>query len=221
MIDATFAPLSKNKLPQNPLKHPSLSLFIGPTRSGKTTAMLNFLGALAEEVNFDRILFVSANKKDDLLDLLDDDVEVTSNPLRMEEWMLNVMKDTNPKLQNKLLILDDLQGSKKFDLMSPRSEFSELVINHRHFNTWIVGACQTFRKCFGPDVRKQASMYFLFPPRGATEMEAIEKEIDAPLQQIRTAMKVVKGREGKNFLYVNMFDRHPKFYVNFDELIDF
>jgi hypothetical protein len=220
-INANFESLSKKKISPNPLRHPSLSLFIGPTRSGKTTAMLQYLSALADEVDFDQVLFVSANKKDALLDLLDEDIEVTSDPVRLEEWILSVMKQMNPKKYNKLLILDDLMGSKMFaSLMTNKSEISELVINHRHLNCWIVATCQTFKGCYVPNIRKQASMLFLFPPRGKTEIDAIEKEVDAPVEKIRTAFKVVKAQSGKNFLYINLSESHPRFYINFREPID-
>lgn len=208
-----------------PLDKPSISMIVGPPGSGKTTVLANLMMALDDiHGGFDSGLYVTSNNKDPLIDTLG--IPVATTPSELEDWMTGV-KNSKPKKKH-VLILDDLQGSKDFNMMAGRSDFLNFLLSHRHYGesakrpgkygTWIIMTAQKYTNSFSPSAKAAVKNLFLFyPSRDPKEVKNyIELGVDKT--KMRKALSSLKTRSEHDFLYVNKHNvKGDRFFIGFDD----
>ena len=202
----------------DPLAKPLIYFIVGGTGSGKSTLLANLLMALEDRHSFTNALFVTSNNRDKLLEAVE--MEVTSSPQVLSEFMLKVRQAKGD--EKSILVLDDIQGSPKFNIMLGRSEFIEFVLSHRHFGggCWILATAQTLRNSYTPVFRNNVTMWFLYYPRSESEKKAF-LEIADP-DKLKKALGLLRLEGKHQFLYINKVDPDDiKYYIGFQrELID-
>lgn len=227
MIDEEFIiPKQKaipDKLKNDPLGTPSISFIVGPTGSGKSTTMANLLLALQKRHDFDTGLFVSSNKRDPILDAIE--LPITSSPKELEDYIIEVKQADEGT--NHILILDDIQGSKDFNMMLGRSLFTNFVLSHRHFGedkksagrngVWIIMTAQTLKSSYTPAIRDMVKNWFIYPPRRPSEVKNYE-DIAQDHTAMQRAMQLVRNSNKHRFMFLNKHDpEQDKYYLGFRE----
>jgi len=212
MIDSEYiVPNSKpvpNKLKDNPLGTPSVSFIVGATGSGKSVTMFNLLIALQQLHQFDTGLFVTGNNRDPILDAIE--LPITTSPKDLENYIVE-LKQSKEGTKH-ILVLDDLQGSKDFNMMLGRSNFVNMLLSHRHLGEdskkpgrdglWIIITSQTLRSSFTPAIRDMVKNWFIYYPRRPAEIKNYEDIAQDPTSMTR-AMGLVKNAGNHSFLFLN------------------
>ena len=221
MIDHNFIIPKENKKKKDvtdPLEKPLLYFIVGGTGSGKSTLLANLLMTLEEKHDFTNALFVTSNNRDKLLEAVE--MDITSSPSDLSEFMLKVRQAKGD--EKSILVLDDIQGSSKFNIMLGRSEFIEFVLSHRHFGSgcWILATAQTLRNSYTPVFRNNVSLWFVYSPRSEPEKKAF-LEISDP-DKMKKAMGLLRIEGRHQFLYINKQNPDDiKYFLGFQrQLID-
>ena len=219
-------PLPKS-LQGDPLAVPTISMVIGSTGSGKSTVMANLLIALQKRHDFDSALFVTSNNRDTILESIE--MPITTSPQELEDYIVK-LKQCKEGTKH-LLILDDIQSSKDFNIMLGRSNFSNFLLSHRHYGSdkkrpnqcgvWVILTAQTLKNSFSPVIRDQVKQFFLFYPRKPTDVKLFEDLAQSPVA-MRRAMTLVKNEGRHSFLFLNKHDSsEDKYFLGFNtELVD-
>jgi ABC-type dipeptide/oligopeptide/nickel transport system ATPase component len=221
-------PLPK-RLEGDPLGTPSMTMIIGGTGSGKSTAMANVLMALERRHDFDSGLFVTSNGRDPILESIE--LPITQSPGELDEYITKTRQAKEGT--NHILILDDCQGSPDFKIMTNRSRFVEFMLSHRHFGeskknpgrngVWVIMTCQTLRNSFTPQVRDQVKNFILYYPRSniPNTLKSYEELVNDPTAMKR-AMSLVKAEGRHAFLFLNKHDpANDRYFIGFDkEILD-
>ena len=232
MIDHTFVVPNRkpipNKIADDPLGQPSISLLVGGCGSGKSTCMANMLMALQKRHEFDSALFVTSNGRDPIIDSIS--MPVTTNPTDLDEFITKTRQSKNGT--NHLLVLDDVQGSPNFKIMTNRSHFVEFVLSHRHFGedpqkpgqngVWIIMTAQTLKNSYTPQIRDQVKNWILYYPRNSipTQLKAYDELVN-DATGMRRAMSLVKSEGNHAFLFLNKHNSdQDRYYLGFKESID-
>jgi DNA helicase HerA-like ATPase len=224
MINAPYiVPKHKNKR-QDLLEQPHVTLILGQTGSGKSTAMINYVNALDEKKNYKDAMFVSTNMVDPIVKAFNENVIKTDKPDELDDFMFYISqrgKEMKPdQIPNTLLILDDVVGSPEFKQLNARSSFANFVINHRHYKTDIILTSQAWKNSFSPLVKKQARRLFIFPPREAKEETDLRDTLDKDkLHKALTFVRQHAKTEGNEHSFLNVA-RHPaetEWWVNFSD----
>jgi ABC-type dipeptide/oligopeptide/nickel transport system ATPase component len=231
MIDTDFIVPKKKKIPKkladDPLGTPSISMIVGGVGSGKSTNLMNIMKALQDRHDFDSGLFVTSNNRDPLLQAVE--LDITTSPNELENYITQLKQSKEG--QNHILVLDDIQGSRDFNIMSGRSNFINFILSHRHYGedpklpdkngSWILVTAQTLKNSFSPVFRDQVRNWFLYYPRKPTDVKLYE-DLAVDPTAMRRAMNIVKN-EGKHaFLYLNKQDpEKDRYFLGYkDELKD-
>ena len=230
-IDWNFVVPKSKPLPKakqdNPLATPSITMIIGGTGSGKSVCMSNILMALQDIHEFDSGLFVTSNGRDPILDTIE--MPITQKPSDLEDYISKVRNSKEGT--NHILVLDDCQGSKDFNIMTNRSTFVSFVLSHRHFGenkkkaglngTWLIITAQTLKNSFSTQVRNQVKNWILYYPRTPTELRNYDELAQDPAM-MRRAMAIVKSEGRHAFLFLNKHDpERDRYYLGFnDEMRD-
>jgi hypothetical protein len=231
MIDHNFVVPKKKKVPSaiadDPLGTPCLSMIVGGCGSGKSTNLLNVLSALQSRHDFDSGLFVTSNNRDPLLQAVE--MDITTSPAEMEKFITEVKQSKEG--QNHILVLDDVQGSKDFNVMTGRSNFINFVLSHRHYGedptkpdrygTWVIATAQTLKNSYSPAFRDQVRNWLLYYPKRPTEVKMYEDLAQDPTA-MRRAMELVRARGKHAFLYLNKQNpEKDRYFLGYkEELID-
>lgn len=214
------------KLKDDPLGTPSMSMIIGSTGSGKSVVMANLLMALQKRHDFDSGLFVTSNNRDPILESVE--LPITSNPTDLDDFFTRTRQAKEGT--NHVLVMDDIQGSPDFKIMTNRSRFIEFMLSHRHFGedpkrpgvngTWTIFTGQTLKNSYSPQIRDQVKNYFLFYPRNPAQLKHYEEIAQDPAQMKR-AMAIVKAEGKHSFLYLNRHDpERDRYFLGFDKEIE-
>ncbi len=226
MIIPKQKPLPK-KIADDPLGSPSMSMVVGSTGSGKSVTLMNIIMALDKRHEFDSGLFVTSNNRDALLESVE--MPITTSPQELEDWIVSV-KQAKQGTKH-LLVLDDIQGSKDFNIMAGRSFFTNFLLSHRHYGSdpnkpaeygvWVLMTAQTLKNSYTPTIRDQIKQWFLFFPRKPTDVKLYEDLAQDPIAMKR-AMMLVKNAGKYNFLFLNKHDiSEDRYFLNFkDEMKD-
>jgi hypothetical protein len=212
-----------SKLKEDPLGQPSISFVVGPTGSGKSLTVANVLSALQKRHDFDTGLFVSSNKRDPLLEAIE--LPITSSPKELEDYIIEVKQAD--EATNHILVLDDIQGSKDFNMMLGRSLFTNFVLSHRHFGedkkkpgqngVWVIMTAQTLKSSYTPAIRDMAKNWFIYPPRRPSEIKNYEDIAQDPTS-MRRAMQLVRNSQKHRFMFLNKHDpEQDKYFLGFNE----
>jgi hypothetical protein len=212
-----------DKLKDDPLGSPSISLVIGGTGSGKSTCVANLLLALQKRHEFDSGLFVTSNKRDPILDSIE--LPITSSPKELEDYITELKQSKEGT--NHILVLDDIQGSKDFNIFSNRSLFTNFILSHRHYGeapkkpdrngTWIIATAQTLKNSFSTSFRDQVKNFFIYYPRKPAEVKNYLDIAQDPTAMDR-AMMLLRNAGKHNFLYLNKHDvENDRYFLNFKE----
>ncbi len=225
MINHNFVvPKKRSALSEDPLDKPRLMMIVGGTGAGKSTLVGNLLMALDAKFEWDEALFVTGNNRDDFLQTLE--MPITTSPKDLEDFITKVKQPSKEPKFN-LLVLDDIQGSPDFNVMTGRSTFAKFILSHRHFGkvngdggTWVVATAQTLKGSFTPTFRKNVTNWFSFYPREVDEMKSIEQISGDPMK-MKKAMALQK-LEGKHaFLFINKSDpTDVKYFLGFKDELD-
>lgn len=232
MIDQDFVvpkqkPMPK-KMTDNPLASPSLIMVVGGTGSGKSVCMANVLLALQKQHDFDSGLFVTSNNRDPILDSIE--LPITTSPSDLSDYITKLKQSKEGT--NHVLILDDIQGNKDFNIFSNRSEFTNFILSHRHYGedpkkpgkngTWVIVTAQTIKNSYSTAFRDQVKLWFIFyPNRAPSQLKNYEELAQDPVAMKR-AMALVKA-EGKHaFLFLNRCDpTKDRYFLGFrNEMVD-
>jgi len=230
-IDAELIIPKKKKIPSklenNPLGTPSISMIVGGTGSGKSTNMLSLMVALQKLHEFNSGLFVTSNNRDPLLEAVE--IPITSSPADLDNYITEVRQSKEGT--NHLLVLDDIQGSKDFNIMLGRSNFMNFVLSHRHMGEdpkkpnrnglWILVTAQTLKNSFSPVFRDQVKNWFLYYPRKPVDVKLYRDLAQDPTSMDR-AMALVRNKGKHSFLYLNKHDpERDRYYLQYaDEMKD-
>lgn len=212
-----------NKLKGDPLGTPSISFIVGPTGVGKSVTVANILLSLQRRHEFDTGLFVSSNKRDPILDAVE--LPITSSPKELEDYIIEVKQAAEGTKH--ILVLDDIQGSKDFNMMLGRSLFTNFVLSHRHFGeekktpgkdgVWVVMTAQTLKSSFTPAIRDMVKNWFIYPPRRPSELKNYEDIAQDPTAMQR-AMQLVRNSPNHRFMFLNKWDPgDDKYFLGFNE----
>ena len=211
----------------NPLRTPSITMVVGGTGSGKSTTMANLLMALQELHDFDSGLFVTTNNRDPIIDTIE--LPVTTSPKDLEDYLTQLKQ--SKEATNHILVLDDLQGSPDYKIMTNRSNFVNFMLSHRHYGedkhkagqngTWVIATAQTLKNSYTPQIRDQVKNFFLYFPRNPTHMKHYEELAQDPTA-MRRAMAMVRAAGNHAFLFLNKHNpERDRYYLGFkDELVD-
>ncbi len=225
MINHNFViPKSTGKSTDNPLENSQLYFICGGTGSGKSTLIGNLLMALDAEHDWDNTLYVTGNNRDELLESIE--MPVTTSPKDLEDFITKVKQPTEEPTYN-LLIMDDIQGSPDFNIMTGRSVFSKFMLSHRHFGkvdgkggTWIIVTAQTLKNSYSTTFRKNVNLWFTFYPRDEDEIKSIEL-VSGDREKMRKAMALQKMSGKHSFLFINKIDPTDiKYFLGFKKEID-
>lgn len=207
----------------DPFAKPRLVYIYGQKGSGKTTLLVNLLMLLEKsaDIDPDDSLFVTGNNRDPLLKALS--FKVTDSPTDLDDFILKAKNNTDSK-KKYLLILDDLQSSPQYKIMSGRSDFLNFVLSSRHYGggVYIFVTSQAWSNSFSPILKGNVDMFFLFQPKGAKETKSLEEFFDDS-EKIKKALKLLKltnmENEKKNnprtFLYINKTGSDDKYFLGF------
>lgn len=225
-IDHTMVVPQQKSLPKkikdDPLGSPSISMIVGATGSGKSVTLMNLIMALDKRHDFDSGIFVTSNNRDPLLESIE--MPISTSPSELEDWIVSVKQSKQGTKH--LLILDDIQSSKDFNIMSARSLFSNFLLSHRHYGSdpakpgqygvWVLFTAQTLKNSFSPVIRDMVKQWFLFYPRKPTDVKLFEDLVQNPVA-MRRAMMLVKNEGKFNFLFLNKHDiADDRYFMNFD-----
>lgn len=211
------------KITDDPLGTPSLSMIVGGTGSGKSTTMLNMMMALQERHEFDSGLFVTSNNRDPLLQAVE--MPITSSPAELENYITEIKQAKEGT--NHMLVLDDIQGSKDFNVMTGRSNFMNMILSHRHYGedpkrpdkngTWVIATAQTMKNSFSPVFRDQVKNWVLYYPRKPEHVK-LYKDIAQDPTAMERAMALVRNKGKHAFLYLNKHDpAQDRYFLGFKE----
>ena len=219
MINREVKVFNKGKSEDNPLKKPSIALFIGPTGSGKSTYLLNYLEELQKEVDFTKALFVSTNKKDKILEHIGE-MEITSDPDVVKNFVdeISQMNKLEAKENPSIIVFDDVQGSKLIDIKN-NPWLNSFVLSHRHHNCWVCFTLQSLKNSLSPTLRKNASLIWLFPPRNASEEEAVIGDLPVDKQKMKRIFELARAEEHTP-VYINLQKLRPRIYFGFNTEIN-
>jgi hypothetical protein len=200
-------------------------MIVGGVGQGKTTLIANLLIALEKTHDWDHALFVTGNKKDDLLKAVE--MDKTSDPMDLQDFIVEVSQpDTEPQFN--LLILDDLQGSPDFNIFLGRSEFTKFMISHRHHGkvngkggTWILATAQTLKNSYSTTFRKNCQLFFVWYPRDEDELKEIES-VSGNRKEMRQALRLLKLEDEHQFLFINRSNpKGVRYFIGFDRELFF
>ncbi len=233
--DLTIKPIdtNKHKIPQRVLmknniipKHPSSVIFNGCSGSGKSTLLLNMLTRPMFFKNyFDHIfLFSPTGDSDDLyksLKIPKENIFVDLEPDDLDKIMIKQRELVESKGVHKspklLIILDDIQGNKKFMNSKP---FLRSFIANRHFgmSTWLCGQSftRTPRAC-----RLQANNIFIFRATGS-EIKILCDEFCPANMTKKEFMKLIDTatKDRHSFLHINMrMPQEERYRKNLDTIL--
>jgi ABC-type dipeptide/oligopeptide/nickel transport system ATPase component len=227
MIDFDYIVPNKKPLPKslegNPLGTPSINLIVGSTGSGKSVTLLNILMALEKLHDFDSGLFVTGNNKDPLLEAIT--MDITTSPEALEEYITK-LKQAKEGTKH-ILVLDDIQGSPDFKIMSNRSTFLHFLLSHRHYGedpdrpnqhgVWILATAQTLKNSFSPQIRDQVKNWFIYYPRNPSHVKLYEDLANDP-KAMERALKYVKSQGPHSFLFLNKWNpEQDRYYLGFNQ----
>ena len=228
-------PTTKSKIKQRKLmemnvipRHPSRSLFVGKSNSGKSNLLITMM--IKPEMYkgyFDEIYLISptANVLDDLPKFLDLPPERIHNELD-PQIIENIMESQIEKIEEKglqkspkvCIILDDIQGSPSF---MRSNGLTAIFVQGRHYNISTFCCIQQYKRL--PRVaRLQASNIFFFPS-SLSEVEALVEDFTPPNMSKKDFREMVKYAtlEPYNFMHINCFcvfkERYRK---NLDNILE-
>lgn len=214
-----------SKKEDDPLNSPSLFFIVGGTGSGKSTTMANVLLALQKRHDFDTGLFVTSNNRDPILDSIE--LPITTNPTELDDYITKTRQSEDGT--NHILILDDLQGSPDFKIMTNRSHFISFMLSHRHFGeskknpgregTYVIMTAQTLKNSFSTQIREQVKNWFLYYPRNNVKktLNDYAEIANDPTAMLR-AMAIIKSEGNHAFLYLNKHNpAQDRYFVGFDK----
>lgn len=219
---------AKSKIDSDdPLTSPSLSLIVGGTGSGKSTTMANLLMALQNKHDFDSGLFVTSNGRDPILDTIE--MPITSSPSALDDYITELKQAKEGT--NHIMVLDDIQGSPDFRIMSNRSNFVNFMLSHRHYGedktkpgrngTWVIMTAQTLKNSYSPQIRDQVKNFFFYYPRNQSHLKHYAEIAQDPVAMMR-AMALLRTRGNHAFLYLNKHNpEKDRYFMGFgEELVD-
>lgn len=228
-------PTEKSKIKQRKLmeqdvipRHPSRTLFVGKSNSGKSNLMINMLVKPdMYHKYFDEIYLISptANILDDLpkfLNLPHDRVHNELDPIIIDKIMDSQISKIEEKGIEKspktLIILDDIQSSPSF---MRSNGLTALFVQGRHYNISTFCCIQQYKKL--PKVaRLQASNVFFFPS-SLSEVDALVEDFTPPLMSKNDFKEMVKYAtfEPYNFMHINCFCQFKERYrKNLDTMLE-
>jgi predicted AAA+ superfamily ATPase len=209
----------KSSIVQDPLMKPSISSIIGPTGSGKSTILLNYLMALQKSVNFQHALFVTANKKDVILEHIGD-MEITNDPEVINDFINKIASMTKEEAKENpsILVMDDIQDNPLFDI-NRNKKLNRFVLDHRHHNLWVAFALQTYKNSLSSVLRRQTSLIFMFPPRNKAEEESIIKEQNVDANKLKRAFELARAQEHVP-VYLNTQQQKARLYLGFNKQLE-
>jgi hypothetical protein len=206
-------------------------LINGFSGSGKTNLIMSLLKrtsktkkgeAFSYRHMFDNIIFVSPSAhtiRDNPLEHLSDDKKFEHLEEEVFEKVYSLTENAVEDDIHTLLILDDV--SSELRKSKPLTvQLNMLVKNRRQRNVsiWIVGHKITD---FEPALRCNASLIFLFQPKGKKEIETIHHEfLNMNIEEVRELLEYVY-KEKHTFLLIDMTLRNGgniEFYKNFNKL---
>ena len=219
MINHKFHLFSNKKKNEDPLTKPSICSIIGPTGSGKSTYLLNYLMALQDKVDFKHALFVSANKKDVILEHIAD-MKITADPDDINDFVdkISMMTREENHEQPSIIVFDDVQDSPLINIKNNK-KLNSFILSHRHHNCWIAFALQSYKNSLNSTLRKMNSMIFMFPPRNKQEEDIMIKEQNVDGNKLKHAFEIARSEEHVP-VYINTQSKKAKLFLGFDRELD-
>lgn len=216
MIDSKFVIFNK-KSDTDGFEKNALVYVCGQTGTGKSTILLNIMKHIQSKIRtFEEAYFFTGSKKDVILKNLGRDAKVSHDPEVFDQLMTDIFAE--PKSPRRLIILDDLIADPMFRLNQSK-KFLKFVLNHRHNNVTIVITSQGFQQ-LNKQIRSQASLLFCFPSRNELQAEDMEKQLPVSKEKLKQAMDIAKARGDHTFLYLNLQQAKPRFFIGFNEILD-
>ena len=212
-LDIEFKPFTTGGR-THPLQPPNVMLFAGPTGSGKTSTALHILEAINEENDdLKEVHFVTGNKKDKLLKILGEDVNIMSDPAEVANLIAMIKLEGRGASPHRVIMIDDCAAFKR---MFNSEWFFDFVINHRHHNVQILMTCQGYHQ-INKQVRGQANLIFLYPTRNAKQRKDIIEEMPIDVVKMNSALNLIERGEKRSFLMINLQNAvFPKMFHNFN-----
>jgi len=218
MIESKFKVFQKEKKIKSPFDKNSISFVCGQTGTGKSTVLMNVLLHIQKEVDdFQEAYYFTGSKKDKMLQNLGEDITISSDPEQFNNLMTNI--ETENESPRRLIVLDDLIANPLFNLNNSK-KFLNFILNHRHNNVTIVITAQGWKE-LNKQIRSQASLIFCFPSRNEKQAEDQRNELPVSKEKLKKAMEVIQNRGDHEFLYLNIQKPTARFFVGFNEPINF
>jgi hypothetical protein len=151
------------------------------------------------------------------------EIPITTSPVELENYITELKQAKEGT--NHILVLDDIQGSKDFNLMTNRSNFVNFVLSHRHYGeskknpnkngVWIIMTAQTLKSSMTPMLRDQVKNWFLYYPRRPKDIKNYEEIAQDPTAMQR-AMALVKNDGKHAFMFLNKHNpEQDRYYLGF------
>jgi len=194
------------------------TLFIGKPGSGKTNLLYSFMKSpkLWRKLWHNVFLFQPshsrASMKDKLFDSLPDDQKFEELNVENLDFVIDAIKNEDPKYNN-CIIFDDMGAYlKNNDIMM---KLKELIFNRRHYRTSIIFLCQTWFSV-AKDIRKLFSNIFCFKCAKSELKNLFDEVIEGKDKYINDISKIVFSEPYK-YLFINT--NSQRLFDGFDELI--
>lgn len=221
-------PKNVSNVEHGPLDRPSISMIVGAPGSGKTTVLANLLDALQKKHEFDSGLYVTGNNRDPIIKSIQ--MPIATTPSQLQDYITGLKQAKEGT--NHVIVLDDIQGSPDFNVMTAKSDFNQTVLSHRHygedpkkpdkFGTHVIMTAQRYKNSFAPTIKSAIKNMFLFyPNRYPRDVKDYEEFASDPVAMKR-AMSLLKTKDRHSFIYLNRHDpKQDRYFLGFnDELKD-